>query len=216
MNEENAVQEQEILDDDVAETSNNSSDSLNQTEKSIDRRTDNVKNDVEQAKPEEEKFDGAPDTYAEFDVPEGIELDTEQMSRFKEFGQTHNLSQKSAQELVELHLQTMENFTTRQMDQWDEVKENWVNDVRADKDLQDDTGSTDAAIATALKAVENLGGQDLKEALELTGAGSHPAVVKAFYQMGKAMEEDKVVFGGAGADNRSAADVLYPTMRKSK
>lgn len=65
-------------------------------------------------------------------------------------------------------------------------------------------------IATAIKAVEKFGGEDLRQRLTKTGLGNHPGIVKAFFALGKDMADTEVVTGQAGTSTRgNFASALY-------
>lgn len=155
----------------------------------------------------------APVEYEDFSLPEGMDVDQEALGEFTKFAQEHGLSQEAAQSLIDSHVSNIEKFTEAQQERWSEIKESWSKEALADKELQSEEGGSEAAVALAKTAVEKLGGGELQEALELTGAGNHPAVVKAFYKMGKAMAEDKMVFGGTASDTSSKAAKLFPSMK---
>ena len=46
-------------------------------------------------------------------------------------------------------------------------------------------------MASAARAIDRLGVPGLREALDLTGAGNHPAIVKAFVRLGQMVSEDR-------------------------
>ncbi len=172
------------------------------------------RSDDDKSEDDEEKA-GAPDEYSDFTIPEGFEVDDARLATFQEFGQEHGLTQEAAQALVDLHVSAIQEVTDAQAAAFADMKDGWVAEVRADKDLQDDEGKADAAISVAAKAVEALGGDSLKEALNITGAGSHPAVVRAFHEIGKHMVDDKIVFGsGGGGDVKTGAQAMFPTMKQ--
>lgn len=73
---------------------------------------------------------------------------------------------------------------------WQRLEERRVGDVRA---LRRDWGATfDVNLALARRAVDELGGEALRAALEETGVGDHPALVRAFARTGQRL------FGSAG------------------
>lgn len=68
----------------------------------------------------------------------------------------------------------------------------------------------EAEIDRARRAVDAFGGSELRELLDATGLGSHPAVVKAFHQIGKRVSEDESAFGAsAGGRDKTFAEALY-------
>lgn len=85
----------------------------------------------------------------------------------------------------------------------------WAETVKADKELGGD--KLDQTLATAKKAID-LGPPELKEMLNVTGLGNHPAVVKWAYTIGKALSEDRFVTGKAGEKPATVASTLFPNM----
>lgn len=63
--------------------------------------------------------------------------------------------------------------------------------------------------AVAVKAVQAFGDKELTELLTETGLGSHPALVKAFWRVGKHLSEAPVLSGGDGGGKKSFAGALY-------
>ena len=61
------------------------------------------------------------------------------------------------------------------------------------------------------RAIDRLGVPGLKEALDFTGAGNNPAIVKAFARMGRLLSEDRFAPGHspAPAAQRSPAEIIY-------
>jgi hypothetical protein len=179
-----------------------------------DDKSDKGEDDKSEDGKSEDELEGAPEAYDDFKLPEGMQFEGEQLEAFTEFGQKYGLSQDAAQNLIDMHLGQVDKITTLQQETWDEIKADWRKQSLADKDLQDEEGNAEAAIAIAVKGVEALGGKALKEAFDLTGAGEHPAVVKAFHKLGKMAVEDEFVFGGGSGDQKTPAEKLYPTMNK--
>ena len=71
----------------------------------------------------------------------------------------------------------------------------------------------DENISLAKQALEKFGGQELKDLLQSTGFGNHPAIVKAFYNIGKSVSNDTlVVSNGSSKSEKSAASIMFPTM----
>src|SRR5438874_351476 len=64
---------------------------------------------------------------------------------------------------------------------------------------------------SAARAIDRLDVPGLREALSFTGAGNHPAVVKAFVRLGQMIQEDRFRPGRdlAPATPRSPAEVIY-------
>jgi hypothetical protein len=60
--------------------------------------------------------------------------------------------------------------------------------------------------------MQQFGTPELKAALEQTGMGNHPELVRLFAKVGKAMGEDSLVAGGkSSGGSGSIVDAFYPT-----
>lgn len=84
----------------------------------------------------------------------------------------------------------------------------WNEELRSDKEF----GGVkfDENVKVVQKVVDRFGGKELKEELEKTGMGSNPKLVKALYNIGKIMSEDKVFRGGDEKPAPKALpDLLY-------
>lgn len=153
----------------------------------------------------DKKPEGAPEKY-EFKATEGVELDTEALKDFEPVARELNLTNEQAQKLVDAYPKILAGVQQRQADAWQKQTEQWAADVKADKDIGGDKLTSN--LSAAQRALEQFGSDDLKEYLNGTGLGNHPALVKFCVKVGKAMSEDKMVTGG-NEGQRSAAQVLY-------
>ncbi|RDT35821.1 peptidase [Citrobacter freundii] len=154
----------------------------------------------------EQKQEGAPEKY-DFKPAEGQELDTAALEQFEPIARELNLTNEQAQKMVDLYgTKIMPMVQQQQAEAWQKTTEQWAADVKADKEIGGDnlTGN----LSAAQRALEQFGDQELKEYLDSTGLGNHPALVKAFIKVGKAMSEDGMVTGKESGQ-RSAAEVLY-------
>jgi len=162
------------------------------------------------ADPDAQAAGGAPDAYAAFTLPEGFSVSDEQLAEFNPIAKELNLTQDQAQKLVDFEATRLGQFANAQSQQWDAVEAEWKGQLDADMEIG---GTKQAeALQVAARAVNHLGGQGLRDALNMTRAGNHPEIVRAFYRMGKSMSEDN--FDGTGGapverPTRSAADILY-------
>lgn len=165
---------------------------------------------------------GAPEKYEEFKVPDGFKLDeavtTEVNGLFKEM----NLSQAQAQKLVDFY--TAKTLETAQAPYkaYLNMREGWVKEVQADPVIGK---NLEAVKTTVSRALDSLGDPKLttefKEAMNITGAGDHPAFIRAFYAMAQRLVEGTHVSGtGPTADSQkkpgtgplSAASAMYPNL----
>jgi hypothetical protein len=87
-----------------------------------------------------------------------------------------------------------------------------LSDIQKDPDVGGDKFK--ASMAAAGRAIDRLGGDDLREAMNLTGAGNNPRIFKAFVTLGQWLSEDKFRPGNppAGNTQKTAADRMYPDL----
>ncbi|QMR74650.1 peptidase [Enterobacter sp. RHBSTW-00175] len=155
----------------------------------------------------EQKQEGAPEKY-EFQAGEGVELDTEALKDFEPVARDLNLTNEQAQKLVDAYPKILAGVQQRQAEAWQAQTEQWAADVKADKEIGGD--KLTANLSAAQRALEQFGDPELKEYLDSTGLGNHPALVKAFIKVGKAMSEDKVVTGGHESGGSDLISAFYP------
>ena len=160
----------------------------------------------------EEKSEGAPAEYEAFTVPDDIEVDEAFQSQFTEAARAADLSQAEAQGFVDLYIDGLEKMEQSQQGRWEEVKSHWAKQAAELDELRGDDGTADEAFGVSRRVAEKLGGDELMEALTLTGAGSHPQVVLAFNRLSKLVLADGFVVGDPGEQKASGARRMFPSM----
>lgn len=157
---------------------------------------------------EEKKPEGAPEKY-DFKAGEGVELDQEALKDFEPVARELNLTNEQAQKLVDAYsTKILPLVQKQQAEAWQKQTEGWAEAVKADKDIGG--ANLTSSISSAQRALEIFGDADLKQYLNETGLGNHPALVKAFVKVGKAMSEDKVVTGGHESGGSDLISAFYP------
>lgn len=160
----------------------------------------------------EEKPQGAPEAY-EFAMPEGYELNKEVSGEFEAYARELNLPQDKAQAVVDMGVKLMQNAQAKQVEAFQQTQKEWREAVVNDKEL----GGAALAenLSYAAKVLDTFA-PDLRTVLDETGLGNHPAFVKAFVKIGKAISEDRLV-GGAQQSPGAVSDpaaTLFPSMNK--
>ncbi|UPY96257.1 peptidase [Pectobacterium sp. 21LCBS03] len=167
---------------------------------------------AEKAEKEKKPEQGAPEKY-EFTAAEGQTLDADALAVFEPLAKELGLSQENAQKVVDAYAsKILPQIQQQQLANWQKTVEGWAETVKADKEIGGD--KLTANIGKAQQAMMQFGGDELKQALEETGLGNHPALVKAFVKIGHAMSEDKMLGGGSDGEQLSAAQVLYGNGKK--
>lgn len=157
---------------------------------------------------EGDKPTGAPEEYAPFELPEGFTADGPVMDEFKAAAKALNLPQEAAQQVVNLGAKLVERTQAAMRDAWTATQTQWVDTIK--KDAEIGGARLNERVAVAVKALDRFGSPELRKALEETGMGNHPEIVRAFYRVGLAISEDTLVTSDTkAAPPKDAAEVLY-------
>ena len=151
-----------------------------------------------------------PESYQQFQVPEGFGYDEGKVTEFSALAKELNLSQDQAQKLISLH-------TKQFMDHEQhirEVEEDWKKQTKNHPEFGGQ--KFEQSLSDAMKFVNQFGGDELKVALDQTGAGNHPAIFAAFAKAGRLISEDQLVSGETrspgGSSFSEVAKQMYPGM----
>lgn len=151
-----------------------------------------------------------PEKYADFKLPEGIEMNPAVMDEFTALAKEKNLSQEDAQRFVDMGTKIVSNLSVKQAEMLDAEKGKWESAARTDKEYGGD--NFEANLAIAKKGFMEFMSPEGRKLLHETGLGSHPEIIRAFYRAGKAIsEDDKHVPGGKQVESpKQPHEVLYP------
>jgi len=170
----------------------------------------------------EKSPEGAPETYADFTAPEGFEIDKDVATEASALFKKNNLSQAAAQELVDFYIKKAQESHQQPYDQYVETRQTWRNEINSDPDIGG--SKLNGVKASISKLIDSFGStaEAFREAMDYTGAGDNPAVVKGLYALSKLLTEGGAVRGNGpsldgqrppGAPERpSAAQALYPNL----
>lgn len=169
---------------------------------------------------------GAPETYADWNVPEGYELDKgvaeEALPIFKKL----NLTQEQGQELVDFYAKHAMKSQKEAIDYWSKTQADWRESIKNDPVLgklagaNGNFGPDSQLVTTVNRALDGLQNpklvSDFKEHMELTGAGNSPAFVRVLYALAsKVTEGTSYPTGGvsrAAVSRPTAAAAMYPNL----
>jgi len=167
----------------------------------------------EDSKADEDK-DGAPATYADFKLPKGMDMDQEALEAAMPLFKEMKASQETAQKVINVASQMVEKVLAKQQIAWTDRVAEWTKD--AENDDEYGKASYDKSIMIARSAMRKVGGPSLAKALEETGTGNHPELIRVFYRLGKAIGEDNLDFGSVNpGSQKSLADRLFPNQGKA-
>jgi len=146
----------------------------------------------------------APEAY-EFKAPEGRVFDSEVMASYSQVAKELNLSQESAQRLLDAVGPKM---AERQMAMIEATRNGWADSSKSDREFGGEKLSENLGVAK--KALDAFGTTELRTLLNETGLGNHPELIRFMFRAGKAISEDRMVTGAATqakAGPRSFADL---------
>lgn len=177
-----------------------------------------------EAKPgEKPPVAGAPEKYADFKLPEGQKLDAtalaEALPIFKELG----LSQDAAQRLVDLQAKFAGTAAEAASKSYWDMRAGWQKEAKALPEIGTELGQGKKVNVTISKAIDQIGNpalaKEFKAAMDLTGAGDHPAFIQVLYHFAKQLAEGGAVRGNGpvavpkpGEGRKSAAAEIYPNL----
>jgi len=148
-------------------------------------------------------------SYGEFKLPEGVTVDAESLKPATELFAETGLSQDQAQKFIDLAMARESAAAHKSVQAFVDLQNQWVSEIKADPDIGGDR--LKASLASANRAIDRLDVPGLREALNFTGAGNHPAIVKAFVRLGQMIAEDRFRPGHLARPQvpRSPAEVIY-------
>lgn len=176
------------------------------------------------AEPKPGEPTAAPEAYAEFKLPDGNTLDAGTLESatpiFKELG----LSQDQAQKLVDFYSTKIGEINSQNETFMEQMRTDWRNQLSADKEIGGKLDAVKIDIGRALDRIPADVRSAYKEAMDFTGAGDNPAIIKAMYSLAQLVNEGSHVTGGGpsthgqsrtGVESRpSPAAALYPNLQK--
>lgn len=159
--------------------------------------------DAPKASTAPEKYD-----YTAVKLPHGITLDAPLLAAvepvFKELGVT----QEGAAKLVEAHIKHLVADEARRETEFAAWMKTTVTNYQTT--IRNEWGAnTDANTIVAQRGMARVMSAEAKKLLDDTGLGNHPEFLKAFFQVGKMVSEDKPPNGQLPAGKKSNAEVFY-------
>lgn len=148
---------------------------------------------------------GAPEKYADFKLPDGFKADPETLKKFQETAKTLGLPQDKAQKLVDFQAAMVGEQEQQQAAAYAKIRSEWKTET-----LKALGANATEEMALVAKTRDTFGSPELNKLLNESGFGDHPAVVKFFAKMGKAISEDTIAEGNAAGGEKSHAERLFP------
>jgi len=139
-------------------------------------------------------------TWTDFTLPEGVKLEDAPLNTFKEILGGELPPQERGQRLIDMHLAEIQRrdqaLMEHQVKVWNDTQIQWKDAVKADPELGGNRFNT--TIQTCISAVNRFGGNaqqraELLQALDFTGAGNNPAIIRLINNMASRLSEGSPV-----------------------
>jgi hypothetical protein len=167
---------------------------------------------------------GAPEKYEDFKVPEGFELDKDVATEFGTIAKGLNISQAGAQELVDFYVKQTKQANDAPYQAWTDVQEQWRDEINNDAEIGGSKlNAVRQSIGRMFDSLDPKVSDPFRQAMDYTGAGNNPAVVKFLLAVSRRLTEGGPVRGGGphpdadkfrpGGGPPSAAQAIYPGLR---
>ena len=161
-----------------------------------------------------EGSDLPPDTYADFNLPEGMQLDEAALTEASTFFKEDGLTQEKAQKYVDLFAKQIQAGSQAQTETFNQLMSDWREQSANDKEFGGDKYEENVKVAQF--AISKYGTPELKQLLNDHGVGNHPEMVRFMVRVGRTLGED--VPGNTGTATSQAQDrvsILYPKTNES-
>jgi hypothetical protein len=148
-------------------------------------------------------------------LPDGSVLDPGAVERIAAYAKERGLSQEQAQELLNREHGAVAAYVEGQKQVLNSARTSWLEEVKSDKEIGGE--KYNEAIELSRRLISDFGSEALKQALNETGLGNHPELIRFVYRLAKTRADDKIVRPSAGAGQRKSMEqVFYPEPQKTE
>jgi hypothetical protein len=176
---------------------------------------DPVEPKLEEPKPGDKPAEPeVPIEYQAFTLPEGVELNAEKLGEFTKIAADAKLPQEVAQKIVDLYSSELKTLSEAPMRAWTELQTKWRDETKNDPEIGGANFDKNLAMTKAgLKNLLGEGADKFFEALNVTGAGNNPEIIRGLFKAAQSHAPASPVAGRpASGGGKSAGSTLYPTM----
>jgi hypothetical protein len=152
-------------------------------------------------------------------IPEGMKADDPNTKAFADIlGDDKMSALDRGQKLLDLYADVTKKGREAATEAWNTVNKQWADKTLADPDIGG--AKWPAAKATIAKAIDSLGpdlAEGFRQALDVTGAGNHPAVTKALHAWAAQLTEGSHISGNPpGTTPKTVKEAFYPNSPEMK
>lgn len=137
----------------------------------------------------------------------------EQSARFMEvLADTKMSHQDRAQALVDLQGKVLESAAQKIAVQWETQQKTWQDEIKADPALGGEKLAP--ALGQISRLIDAHGSEELRTAMDQTGMGNHPAMIRFLHKLSGFLGEGGALPGGVpAATEKSQAQRIFTTMQ---
>lgn len=167
------------------------------------------------AKPDAKAEDYKPIAATDLKLPEGLAAEDPILKAALEGATDAKISKEALQPLIDKVAPQLKELQEAPLREWAAKQKEWVTQVKADPEIGG--AALDKTVLPGIaKLLDQSGvGKEAREALDFTGAGNNPAIVKLLHFAAQKLSEGTPVRGNPAAMTRDVASILYPTHSKA-
>jgi hypothetical protein len=149
-----------------------------------------------------------PESY-DLKVPEGTEIDDAYVKSVAEYAKKHSLTNDQAQSVLNRELNLRASIVRSHEEELDKNAKAWMEASESDSEIGGDNFKEN--ISLAKRVIDKFATPAFVNALNETGLGNHPEVIRIFQRIGSHLKDDSIVFPKTegGRQERSLEDVFY-------
>ena len=156
----------------------------------------------------EEGGQNSPESYADFTLPEGSNMNEAALTGATELFKADGLSQEQAQKYVDLYASQVQAGVQGQVDAHNQLMNDWSDAAKSDSEFGGEKFNENIGIAKT--AIDKFGTPELKEVLRSSGVGNNPEIIRMFLKIGKLTQEDNPGGGNPASEKKDRVSTLYP------
>ena len=146
----------------------------------------------------------------EIKLPEGLAADETTQKSLVELINKHGVPRDAVNDLLALQANVTKSASERNTADWNKMQETWRDQITKDPIIGGDKLAP--TLANITKVIDKFGSPELRQALDLTGAGNNPAIIKFMAKIADQFKEGSLTpASNPGSQPISAAQKIYPS-----
>lgn len=149
------------------------------------------------------------DGHYDLKMPDGMELDEDSYKEFSPLLKEIGVSRANAQKLTDTYIKNVSNIVAASQAQARlRAMTQWAKDAQSDPEIGGN--NFQSSVQSASNVLKQFGSESLTQALNETGMGNHPEMIRLLSKIGGAISEDVAAKGRAPASSQSVEDRMFP------